>query len=298
MEFLRTPDERFEGLEGWDFRPNYLQVDDTEGGELRVHYVDEGTGPVVLLMHGEPSWAYLYRTMIPPLVAAGYRVIVPDLIGFGRSDKPTKKSDYSYQRMVDWMRSALIDQLNLTDITLICQDWGGLIGLRLVAEHSDRFARVIVANTGMPTGDREMPAAFTAWQTFAAKTPIFPIAKIISGATTSKLTKAIKAGYNAPFPSEKYKAGARVLPALVPSSPDDPASPANRAAWESLQKFDKPFLTAFSDKDPVTKGGHRVFQKLIPGAQGQPHTTIEGGGHFLQEDKGPELAQLIIDWQA
>jgi haloalkane dehalogenase len=296
METVRTPDERFEGLPGWPFDPHYVEVADGDGGSLRVHYVDEGPadGPVVLLMHGEPSWAYLYRHMIPPLAAAGYRCIAPDLVGFGRSDKPVQQADYTYARHVAWMREALLDRLDLRGITFFGQDWGGLIGLRLVAEHPDRYDAVVVGNTGLPTGDRPMTDAFLAWQRFARDTPAFPVGAIIDGGCTTDLTPEVIAGYDAPFPDDAYLAGARVFPSLVPTSPDDPAAAANQAAWASLRTFERPFVCAFSDADPITKGGYAVFQREVPGAAGQPHTTIEGGGHFLQEDRGPELAEVLL----
>ena len=297
MQALRTPDERFANLPGYNFAPHYLQVDDTEGGELRLHYLDEGAAdaPVVLMLHGEPSWCYLYRKMIPLVVAAGYRVIAPDLIGFGRSDKPTLRSDYTYQRHVDWNR-AVLEQLDLQGVTLVCQDWGGLIGLRLVAEHPERFARVVAANTMLPTGDHPLGEAFEQWRNFSQTTPVFPTGMIIQRAVACTLSPEVIAAYDAPFPDESYKEGARQFPTLVPASPDDPAAPANRKAWESLVKFDKPFLTAFSDKDPITASGAEVLRKLIPGCAGQPHTTIENGGHFLQEDQGEALARVVIDF--
>ncbi len=296
MDAVRTPDDRFEHLPGWDFEPRYVEVDDGEGGSLRVHYVDEGPGDAapVLLLHGEPSWGFLYRHMIPPLVAAGHRVIVPDLVGFGRSDKPARQGDHTYARHVEWMRQALFDRLDLTGITFFGQDWGGLIGLRLVAEHPERYARVVVANTGLSTGDRPMGDAFLAWQEFARTTEVFPVGAIIDGGCTTALTPEVIAGYDAPFPDDTYLAGPRVMPSLVPTGPDDPASAANRAAWDSLRQFDKPFLVAFSDSDPITRGGDRVFHREVPGTAGQAHTTIEGGGHFLQEDRGPEVAAVLI----
>lgn len=299
MKALRTPDEYFAGIADFPYAPHYLEVDDTEGGRLRLHYVDEGprSAAPVLLLHGEPSWSYLYRKMIGPLVAAGHRVLAPDLIGFGKSDKPAERSDYTYQRHVDWIR-AVLQQLDLRDITLVCQDWGGLIGLRLVAEHPERFARVVAANTMLPTGDHHPGEAFLAWQKFSQETPVFPVGKIIQGGLALPLSDAARAAYDAPFPDDRYKAGARQFPLLVPARPDDPASAANRAAWEVLKRFDKPFLTAFSDKDPVTRGGERVLQKLIPGCQGQPHVTIAEGGHFLQEDQGELLAQVVADFIA
>lgn len=299
MKVLRTPDERFEHLPGYDFAPHYLNVPDGEGGELRLHYLDEGPegADPVLLMHGEPSWSYLYRKMIPPLVRAGHRVIALDLIGFGRSDKPSERSDYSYARHVAWIESAF-DQLNLKDVTLVCQDWGGLIGLRLLASRPDYFARAVAANTMLPTGEHEPGEAFLAWQKFSQEVPEFPVGKIIAGAVTCELAPEVIAAYDAPFPDESFKAGARQFPVLVPTSSDDPASADNKAAWEVLKQWDKPFLTAFSDSDPVTGGGEKVFQKLVPGTRGQPHTTIKNGGHFLQEDQGEALAQVVNDFIA
>jgi len=294
MNTLRTPDERFENLPGWGFGPHYTQVPDGDGGELQIHHVEEGAGPTVLLMHGEPTWAYLYRHMIPVLVDGGCRAVAPDLVGFGRSDKPTNREDYTYQRHVDWM-SAWLEANDLTDITLVCQDWGGLIGLRLLCQYPDRFARAVVANTGMPTGDATPTEAFLNWQNFSQTAPEFPIGMIINGGTVSDLSAEVIAAYDAPFPDDTYKAGARQFPKLVPSAPDDPASQPNRDAWKVLEAFDKPLLTAFSDSDPITKGGYRVFQEKVKGAQGQPHTTIEGGGHFLQEDQGPQLANVVLD---
>ncbi len=294
MDYLRTPDERFDNLAGYAFKPNYLQVADGEGGELRVHYLDEGprNADPVLLMHGEPSWSFLYRKMIPGLLAAGHRVVAPDLVGFGRSDKPTQREDYTYQRHVNWMQSVL-DQLELNAVTLFCQDWGGLIGLRLVAENPDRFARVVAGNTMLPTGDRDLGQAFIDWRNFSQQVPEFPVSKIIDGATTTELDADTLRGYDAPFPDESYKEGARQFPTLVPATPDDPASEKNRAAWDVLEQWQKPFLTAFSDSDPITAGGDAVMQKLIPGCQGQAHTTIENGGHFLQEDQGEKLAEVV-----
>jgi haloalkane dehalogenase len=296
VQTLRTPDDRFTGLPGYSFAPNYVDVSDDEDGTLRVHYLDEGPadGEVVLLMHGEPSWSYLYRTMIPIITATGYRVIAPDLVGFGRSDKPTQRGDYTYARHVEWMRSVLFDHLDISGVTLVGQDWGGLIGLRLVAEHPDRFARVVAANTFLPTGDRSPGDAFFAWQKFSQEVPEFPAGVIVSGGCVNKLTPDVIAAYDAPFPDESYKEGARQFPLLVPSRPDDPASDANRAAWTSLEKFDRPFLCAFSDGDPITAGADGVLLSRVPGTKGRPHATIVGGGHFLQEDKGEELAAVVV----
>ena len=297
MDVLRTPDERFTDLPAYPFSPHYLEVADGDGGELRVHYVDEGPAGAdpVLLLHGEPSWSFLYRKMIPIVVAAGHRAVAPDLVGFGRSDKPASRTDYTYQRHVDWLR-ALVVGLDLRDITLVGQDWGGLIGLRLVAEHEDRFARVVAANTFLPTGDRDPGDAFLAWQKFSQETPTFPVGRIVNGGCVTELPEDVVAAYDAPFPDETYKEGARQFPLLVPTSPSDPAAEPNRRAWEVLSKFDKPFLTAFSDSDPITGGADRVLQEAIPGAKGRPHTTLSGGGHFLQEDVGEELARVLIDF--
>jgi haloalkane dehalogenase len=297
MEALRTPDDRFADLPEFPYEPRYVEVDDGEGGRLRVGYVDEGPadGETVLLLHGEPSWSFLYRRMIPVLVDAGLRVVAPDLVGFGRSDKPTRRADHSYARHVEWMRQALLDEADLRDVTFVGQDWGGLIGLRLVAENPDRFARVVVANAGLPTGDRPMTEAFQAWRRFSQESPDFAIGRVVSNGCTTALPPEVVAAYEAPFPDDRYTAGPRVMPALVPAEPDDPAAADNRAAWEVLTRWERPFLTAFSDGDPITRGGERVFQKLVPGAQGMPHTTLAGGGHFLQEDVGPEFARVVAD---
>jgi haloalkane dehalogenase len=297
MEYLRTPDERFRDLPGYSFEPHYLEVPAGDGGVLRVHYVDEGPrdAPPVLMLHGEPSWSYLYRKMVPIITAAGFRAVVPDLIGFGRSDKPAKRTDYTYQRHVDWMTSFL-HQLDLREATLVGQDWGGLIGLRLVAENPERFSRVVAANTFLPTGDRNPGEAFLRWQQFSQTAPELPIGRIINGGCVTDLPPEVIAAYEAPFPDESYKEGARQFPVLVPTRPDDPAADANRAAWKVLSAWEKPFLCAFSDSDPITRGADRVFLSLVPGTKGQPHTTIKGAGHFLQEDKGEELAQVIVGW--
>jgi len=298
VKVLRTPDERFADLPGCPFAPRYVEIASGDGGRLRVHFVDEGPrgADPVLLLHGEPTWSYLYRKMIPPLVVAGHRAVAPDLVGFGRSDKPAGHSDYSYQRHVDWLRATL-DALALRRVTLVCQDWGGLLGLRLVAEEPERFARVVAANTFLPAG--EPPGeAFLRWRDFSQRVPEFGAGFILQTATATELPAAVCAAYDAPFPDESYKAGARAFPLLVPASPDDPAVPANRRAWEALERFEKPFLTAFSDGDPITRGADRIFQARVPGAKGRPHRTIAGAGHFLQEDKGEELARVVIDFAA
>jgi haloalkane dehalogenase len=298
VQALRTPDERFVGLPDFDFAPHYGDVADGEGGSLRMHYLDEGpeSGRIVVLMHGEPSWSFLYRTMIPVLTAAGFRCITPDLVGFGRSDKPTQREDYTYARHVEWVRSLLIDHIGIKDATFFGQDWGGLVGLRVVAENPDHFGRVVVANTGLPTGDDRITEAFLSWQRFSQETPNFDVGVIVSMGVASPMAPGVQAAYDAPFPDDSYKAAARAFPLLVPTSPDDPASAANRAAWEVFSGWDKPLLTAFSDSDPITAGGERVFQEKVPGAAGAPHIRIEGGGHFLQEDKGPEVAAVIVEF--
>jgi haloalkane dehalogenase len=300
MRVLRTPDSRFDGLVGFAWKPNYLEVDAGDGSEtrLRMHYIDDGpaeAAETVLMLHGEPSWSYLYRKMIPVIVAAGHRCVVPDLIGFGRSDKPSERADYTYQRHVDWLRGAIFDELALDGITLVCQDWGGLLGLRLVAEHPDRFRRVVAANTFLPTGDVDPGEAFRRWQRFSQDVPELPIGRILQGATVSELPDEVIAAYEAPFADESFKAGARQFPMLVPTSRDDPASEPNRRAWRSLEHFARPFLCAFSDSDPVTAGGDRILRQRIPGAEGQQHVTLAGGGHFLQEDVGTELADVVVD---
>jgi len=290
MNTVRTPDSRFEGLPDYDFEANYVDIDG-----MRVHYVDEGPrdGDVVLLLHGEPSWSYLYRHMIPPLRAAGLRAIAPDLIGFGRSDKPTSKSDYSFASHVAWMKE-FIETLDLSDVTLFCQDWGSLIGLRVAAENQHRFARIALGNGGLPTGDQDMPRAFKAWRAFARYSPWFPIGKIIQKGTITELPDAVVAAYDAPFPSSRFKAGARAFPMLVPTTPGDPASDANRAAWKIFGAWQKPFLTTFSNRDPITRGGAVPWQEKVPGAKNCEHVKIKNAGHFLQEDKGPELADVLV----
>lgn len=293
MQVLRTPDDRFRDLKGFSYDPNYLSVNDGQSGDLRVHYLDEGPSNAdpVLLMHGEPTWSYLYRHMIPVFTGAGHRIVAPDLVGFGRSDKPSERGDYSYQRHVDWMTS-VVTQIDLRNITLVCQDWGGLIGLRLWADMPDRFARIVVANTALPTGEQPMSEAFQSWKTFSQEVPDFPVGRIVSGGTTRKLTDDEVAAYDAPFPEESFKSGAREFPMLVPSSPDDPGAEANRAAWKVLRELKTPVLTAFGADDRIMAGVDQVFQKLLPGAKDQPHTILPDAGHFLQEDVGPQLAEL------
>ncbi len=290
---LRTPDARFENLPGYDFEPNYIVV---EG--YRVHYLDEGpaNGEVVLMLHGEPTWSYLYRKMIPILNAAGYRTIVPDLIGFGRSDKPVSMDTHSYAFHVA-TQTQLVKALGLTDITFVGQDWGGLIGLRVVAENEELFARVAIANTGLPVPEvAELPnsGAFMQWK-MANQAMIdrgdIPVGQMVAGNVGDP---SIKDAYDAPFPDPSYKAGPLIMPQYVPVTKDQPGVVENTAAWEVFKKWEKPFLTSFSDGDAITAGGEVQFQETIPGAKGQAHSKIIGAGHFLQENKGEEWAELIV----
>ncbi|MHB1988930.1 MAG: haloalkane dehalogenase [Acidimicrobiales bacterium] len=299
MEVLRTPDDRFAHLADYPFVAHYVEIPTSGPASLRVHYVDEGPadGEVVLLLHGEPSWSYLYRHMIPVLVEAGLRAVALDLVGFGRSDKPAARTDYTYQAHVDWTWAA-IEEIGCRDITLVGQDWGGLIGLRLVGEHPQHFARVVAANTFLPTGDTQLGEAFLAWQRYSQETPELRVGRIVAGGCVSDILPEVVAAYDAPYPDDRYKQGARQFPMLVPRSPDDPAADANRAAWESLRHFARPFLCAFSDADPITKGADAVLRAAIPGAAGQLHRTIRDAGHFLQEDKGEELARVIVEFVA
>jgi len=326
MEILRTPDERFNDLEGFPFEPNYVEVDDGEGGRLRIHYVDTGPadGELLLCLHGQPTWSYLYRKMISPLTDAGYRVVAPDLVGFGRSDKPASGEDYTYARHVAWM-TGFVEALDLQRITLVCQDWGGLIGLRVLTSDESRFARVVAANTGLPDAqglgpemagpmrdlfagipalppaemaaklqENEHGAGFMYWIKYCAEYPDLVISDVIRLSAMGEISAAQARAYDAPFPAEAYKQGARRFPSLVPIFPDDPAVEDNRRAWETLARFDKPFLTAFSDRDPVTAGAHRRFQETVAGARNQRHVTIAGAGHFLQEDAPAEFADAVI----
>jgi len=298
MKLLRTPDIRFENLPDYPFKPNYQTINDRwEQVGIRIHTIDEGEpgAQVVLMLHGEPSWSFLYRKMVAPFVQAGYRVLAPDLPGFGKSDKPSRRTDYSYARHVAWMQDWLRG-LDLQNIILICQDWGGLIGMRLVAAEPDRFARVVTTNTMLPTGDFAAGEAFLQWQKFSQEVAVFPTGQIVNKGTVSGLPDVVIAAYDAPFPDESYKEGARQFPLLVPTTADNPESEANREAWKVLMGFEKPWLCAFGDSDPITGGASKVIQKLIPGCQGQPHTTLRGGGHFIQEDCGEELSRIVLDW--
>jgi haloalkane dehalogenase len=293
MAVIRTPDERFENLPGFPFEPHYVEVNG-----LRVHYVDEGSGEVVLCLHGEPSWSYLYRKMIP-ILAEKHRVVAPDFIGFGRSDKFTELNEYTYEMFRD-MLIGFIDLLDLRQITVVVQDWGGLIGLRVAGMMNARFARLVIMNTGLPTGDGKITEGFTRWRDFVERTPDLPIGMIIQGATVSgkDMAPEIIAAYEAPFPGPEYKAGAKAWPLMVPIRPDDPASQELRLARQDMAEWKKPALVMFSDKDPVTKGGDRFFRELIPTAKDQPEITIKDAGHFLQEDKGDEIANHILEFMA
>jgi haloalkane dehalogenase len=299
MDVLRTPDERFTDLPDFPWPPRYAEVGEV-GESLRMAWVEAGEAdaPVVLLLHGEPSWSFLYRSMIPVLVDAGLRVVAPDLIGFGRSDKPGAVADHSYARHVEWVRRLVLDTLDLRDVTLVGQDWGGLIGLRLAAEHPDRFARLVAANTGLPTGDQDMPAIWHSFRAAMSNAPELDIARFVASGCTSTLSPGVLAAYDAPFPDESFKAGPRAMPELVPYRPDNPASEANRAAWRVLSASRTPVLVAFSDQDPITGGMAPVLRRALPGALGREHPVVAGAGHFLQEDAGPELARAVAAFVA
>jgi haloalkane dehalogenase len=296
MESLRTPDDRFAALADFPYAPRYCDVDDQEGGRLRMAWVEDGPADAdpVLLLHGEPSWSYLYRRMIPILVAAGHRVICPDLIGFGRSDKPTRVADHSYARHVEWIRAFAVDELDLDRVTVVGQDWGGLIGLRLAAENPDRVARIVVANTGLPTGDLPMPEIWWQFRKAIEEMPEIEVGRFVQSGCLRRMSDAVRAGYDAPFPDDSYCAGPRAMPGLVPTSPSDPASPANLHAWEALRESPTPMLVAFSDGDPITGAMAPIFISEMRGARGVEHPVIHGAGHFLQEDAGEELAEAIV----
>lgn len=296
MSVLRTPDKCFEKLVQFPFEPHYKEIQDIDLGALRIHYVDEGprNAPVILCLHGEPSWSYLYRKMIPLFTATGFRAVVPDLVGFGRSDKPSQRSDYSYKKHVQWMKE-WIDEVGLRDITMLGQDWGGLIGLRLLAENPDLFARFSLSNTFLPTGDQGTSEAFERWRKFSQENEEFDTGSIVNLFGRGKLSGEEVEAYRAPFPSDEYKAGARQFPLLVPTDPDDPASEDNRRAWQVLMQWNKPALMCFSDSDPITGGGDRAFLKRVPGTKDQPHITLKGH-HFIQEEDGETWAHAVVDW--
>ena len=325
MKVLRTDDSRFENLSGYDFKPNFIDIETADQTQLRLHYLDEGPrdGEIILCMHGQPSWSYLYRKMIPILTKAGKRVLAPDLVGFGKSDKPTDRDNYSYKNHISWMNQWL-GKLGVTDITLVCQDWGGLIGLRVLANNHDKFSRLVVANTGLPSSETITPElsammtghyaglpipdaamvreqfiqqsqiAFLYWIKYCDQSAQFSVRdvfKMLSNISDEKILD----GYEAPIPDDDHAAGARAFPTLVPIMDhhrDDIAD--NDRAWKVLKNFEKPVLTAFSDNDPVTKNGEKPFQKYIPGAAKVTHTTIKDAGHFLQEDQPESLSQAIL----
>ena len=302
MKSVRTPDERFANLPDWSYVPTYTNVSAGDGSTdtLRIAHYEAGptdAATTILLMHGEPSWSYLYRKMMAVHLAAGHRVIAPDLVGFGRSDKPTETSDYTYERHVAWMNEWL-NTNDFKNLTLVCQDWGGLIGLRLATANVNRFDRIAIANTGLPLAGREPSDAFRAWQKYSQTTPHFAVGTLVNGGCLSTLSTGEIAAYDAPFPDDTYKAAARIFPSLYPDGEDHPSNIANTVAWDVLRSWTKPFLTAFSDGDAITAGGQSIFQREIPGAQGQAHTIIEGGGHFLQEDKGEEFATIVNNFIA
>ncbi len=298
MNTLRTPDECFAQLPDFGYQPCYELVPDQDGGTLRLAWVEDGPadGEPVLLLHGEPSWSFLYRTMMPVLAAAGLRAIAPDLVGFGRSDKPTRQEDHTYARHVEWMRFLVEDVLDLNGATLVGQDWGGLIGLRVAAEHPERFARIVAANTGLPTGDHPMPDIWHLFRETIQKAPDIEISRFVQAGCARPMSDQVRAGYDAPFPDETFKVAARAFPGLVPIRPDDPASEANRAAWAALAASETPALVAFSDGDPITGPMGPILKEVLPGAKGRTHPTIANAGHFLQEDAGPELAAAIVDF--
>lgn len=332
MKILRTPDERFQNLPGYPFEPHYTEVGDGEGGSLRIHHIDEGPsdGPVILCMHGQPVWSYLYRHMIPVLNDAGLRVVAPDLVGYGRSDKPSTREDYTYERQVSWFNSWLQSN-DFREATFFGQDWGGLVGLRMVAENPERFRRVIIANTGLPLpanvseeriaayhetrrrigtpaleemitqvsqqGPEAPEQAFVYWQSYCWGTEDIPVGMLVAGMLDGRtLSPDEVAAYDAPFPDPSYKMGIRAMPSQVPTLPDDPALPGNERAWGVFGAWEKPFECAFTDNDPVTRGADIGMSKLIPGAKGRDHSRIHGGGHFVQEGRTDEICKRIVDF--
>ncbi len=301
MQKLRTPDDRFSDLSDFSYPAQYADVSDDDGGTLRVAWVEDGpakdsAAETILMLHGEPSWSFLYRKMMPKLAAAGHRVVCPDLVGFGRSDKPARLDDHSYARHVEWMRALAFDVLDLRGVTLVGQDWGGLIGLRLAAEHPDRFSRIVVANTGLPTGEVKMPEIWWRFKEAIQTAPKVDVGWFVRSGCRRPMAEAVQAGYDAPFPDDSYCAGPRVMPSLIPTSPDDPAAAANKSAWAKLCASKTPMLVAFSDSDPITGAMAPIFQREMRGAQGIEHPVIRDAGHFLQEDAGEEFAERILEF--
>ncbi|HEU5033278.1 MAG TPA: haloalkane dehalogenase [Mycobacteriales bacterium] len=300
MQILRTPDDRFQAVPDFPWEPRYVEVAAGDGSSavVRIAYVEAGPadGPVVLCLHGEPTWSFLYRKVLRVLADGGCRAVAVDLVGFGRSDKPAATSDYTYARHVEWVRAAVFDRLDLRGVTLLAQDWGGLIGLRLVAENPDRFARVVAANTGLPDGRHEMPEVWWMFRDAVERAERLEISRFIAAGCLKPPDEEVLAAYDAPFPDESFKAGARVFPALIPTTPDDPGGVANQKAWQVLSSLDLPFLCAFSDGDPITGAMGPVLAKTMPGAAGREHPTIRGAGHFLQEDAGEELGRVVVEF--
>jgi len=289
MRLLRTPEDRFAELTGFDYEPRYVKLAD----RVRMAYVEAGPagGEPVLLLHGEPTYSYLYRAVLPVLAAAGLRAIAPDLVGFGRSDKPALASDHTYARHVEWVRAFAFDELGLAGVTVVGHDWGGLIGLRLATENEDRVARIVATNTGLPTGDRPMPEVWLRFRETVRGAETLDIARLVRSGCAAAVSAATMAAYDAPFPDESFKTAPRRMPEIVPTTPDDPAAEANRTAWARLAQWRKTFLVAFSDLDPITGAMAPALAATVPGATS---VTIPGGGHFLQEDRGPELAAAIV----
>lgn len=305
MQTYRTPDDRFAALPdlpGLDWAPRYAEVADPDGGTLQMAFADvrpdgwsEG-GAVVVLLHGEPTWSYLYRHVVAELVEAGLRCVAPDLIGFGRSDKPLATADHSYARHLEWVRELLVDHLDLSGATLVGQDWGGLIGLRLAATTPDVFGRIVAANTGLPTGDHDMPEVWWAFRRAVEKAEVLDVGRLVASGCARGLADDVRAAYDAPFPTEESKAGPRAMPSLVPTRPDDPATVDNRRAWAALGEWHAPFLTAFGDRDPITGAMGPILQRHVPGAAGREHPVLAGAGHFLQEDAGTALGRAVADF--